>query len=1003
MKRKRISYLLITAMLLSTIAGFRPGPGRVPEVQAECANGSEGSGTPGAYAPKQGEWDTIYFGRYWQSDTDGNGVANKKDEKEPIRWRVLAKSDDYALLLSDKILDAGKYSTSESIISWEKSDMRNWLNTTFYQEAFDRAEGEAIAVRSLTTTNAEEDWGVATKLTEEVTTDKVSLLSYNEICQGSYGFPPLSYNAQTDIRTAATTEYAATRPGMYAEAGSSDAWWLRNAGFIAQSSAYDYAGDNAYGVLINGWIDPFNLPANIISGIRPAIYVNLSDTSLWEPGEIVTAETLPEGKTINGSMTDSAGNLPVADQLPDWSGTTSPAPGEKTPVPVMPSEKPSAAPPVNPSANLAHLEFTKQTDGGQISSNLSKHDYYSWQNWAEVVTSYLEQKKDGTYERVEACEGGICIEKYSENFELEGSQKLDMPLPLFGGYFSGEKYYFLVFGQENPDANDSAEVLRVVKYDKDWKELGSAPISGINTTVPFDAGSLRMTETGGVLYIHTCHKMYPSSDGVKHQANMTFALDEQTMGVTQKQYTVWNIASGYVSHSFNQFIATDGTYIYRLDHGDANPRSVVLTKVDKNNIKNASNTAVLSIAGEKGDNYTGVSVGGFSLKGNRLVTVGNSVKQSVDDFNSGGQRNIFVAVTDTGLNGTSLKWLTNYEEGADVILGNPHLISSNDGYYVMWEEREESRDETLTKIVKIDATGSQTEGPYTIYARLSDCEPVLTSENKLVWYTTADSAPAFYSLDVTKLEEYAFNGKGDVKDCVVTLSQDSYEYSFDTSPYEPGLTVKYGDVLLEADKDYTVSYQNNSYPGTAKVIIKGKGFFEGGKEVPFEIVNPQASPSPGASREPYQTTEPPASSQTPSQSGTKPPAGTVKSQNTAKPSQSTTTSTNWWRTKSYPTTHKTVTVYPAKTSGVKAKNISGRALKVTWKKAKRADSYQIQIAKNRAFTKGKKRTTSYSRSAVFRGLKKNATYYVRVRAIGYSNGRDRNGKWSAVKKVKIRK
>ena len=169
-------------MLLSTIAGFRPGTSRVPEVQAECANGSEGSGTPGAYAPKQGEWDTIYFGRYWQSDTDGNGVADKKDEKEPIRWRVLAKSDDYALLLSDKILDAGKYSTSESIISWEKSDMRNWLNTTFYQEAFDRAEGEAIAVRSLTTTNAEEDWGVATKLTEEVTTDKVSLLSYNEIC-----------------------------------------------------------------------------------------------------------------------------------------------------------------------------------------------------------------------------------------------------------------------------------------------------------------------------------------------------------------------------------------------------------------------------------------------------------------------------------------------------------------------------------------------------------------------------------------------------------------------------------------------------------------------------------------------------------------------------------------------------------------------------------------------------------------------------------------------------
>lgn len=950
-------------------------------------SGADDADDPGYNETAIGKWDTVYFGNYWQTDTNGDGVADKKDEKEPIRWRVLAKNGDDALLLSDKILDAGKYDAGGGAASWEKSDMRNWLNTAFYQEAFSSAEGDAITVRTLTTTNAEESWGVATNLTKEVTKDKVSLLSYDEICRNAYGFPLLSYSDKTDIRTAATTGYTAGRPGMYAEAGSGDAWWLRNSGFLSEPNGY--TGDNAYSVGTNGVIDPFNIPANIIAGIRPVIYVNLSDTSLWTAGENVTAETLPEGETINGSMTDSAGNLPVADELPDWSGATVP---DQTPEP-------------NPSANLAHLNFTKQTEGGQVSSNQSKHNYYAWQNWSEVVSSYLEQKKDGTYERVEACEDGICIEKYSENFDLESSQKIDMPLPLFGGYFSGENYNFLVFGQENLNGDDSVEVLRIVKFDKDWKELGSAPISGINTTVPFDAGGLRMTETGGVLYIHTCHKMYPSSDGVKHQANMTFALNEQTMDVTQKQYTVWNISSGYVSHSFNQFIATDGTYIYRLDHGDANPRSVVLTKADKDNIQNASNTTVLSIAGQKGDNYTGVSVGGFALKGNRLVTVGNSVEQSGASFNSGGQRNIFVAVTDTGLTGTSLKWLTDYKAEDSVSLGNPYLVSCDDGYYVMWEEGR-TGEETLTKIAKIDAAGNQTGKTHTIYARLSDCQPVLTSDNRLVWYTTTESSPAFYCLETDKLADYEYAGKGDVKDCVITLEQDSYEYSSDTSPYEPVPTVDYGDVRLVEGRDYEVSYRGNYVPGTAAVVIRGIGFFEGEKEVAFEIVNPQASPSP----EPSVPTKTP-SPQTPSPGGTTAPSNTAKPSGTVSPSKTATpsgrttitTTTTYPRRTTYSTTRSSATVYPGRVSGVKAKNISGRAVKITWKKAKRADFYQVQIARNRAFTKGRKRTTAYSRSAVFFRLKKNATYYVRVRAVGYSNGKNRNGKWSAVKKVKIRK
>lgn len=54
-------------------------------------------------------WDCVYFGRYWQNDTNQDGVADKKDDKEPIKWRVLQINGDDAFLLSDKILDVQKY------------------------------------------------------------------------------------------------------------------------------------------------------------------------------------------------------------------------------------------------------------------------------------------------------------------------------------------------------------------------------------------------------------------------------------------------------------------------------------------------------------------------------------------------------------------------------------------------------------------------------------------------------------------------------------------------------------------------------------------------------------------------------------------------------------------------------------------------------------------------------------------------------------------------------
>ena len=52
---------------------------------------------------------------------------------------------------------------------------------------------------------------------------------------------------------------------------------------------------------------------------------------------------------------------------------------------------------------------------------------------------------------------------------------------------------------------------------------------------------------------------------------------------------------------------------------------------------------------------------------------------------------------------------------------------------------------------------------------------------------------------------------------------------------EPVLNVKYRDVILEEDVDYTVSYKNNVNPGIATLVISGKGQYTGTKTVSFLI------------------------------------------------------------------------------------------------------------------------------------------------------------------------
>lgn len=448
--------------------------------------------------------------------------------------------------------------------------------------------------------------------------------------------------------------------------------------------------------------------------------------------------------------------------------------------------------PLSLSAGAESVYVPSLSIDGVIDNNQSDNDYYIS---SHPVESYLEELSDG-YRRVCYNDNVLTIDDYDSSWKLTSTKTISKSGYLFGGYYSGSQYNYLVWGQENPDEVDSKEVLRIEKYTKDWKTLsGYAQVSGANTTIPFRAGSLRMVETAGKLYIHTSHQMYTSNnDGLRHQANMTFVIDTATMTVSDSWYKVMNISYGYVSHSFNQFIITDGNYIYRADHGDAYPRSVCITKVavgDK--ITKVKYTNALPISGAIGDNFTGVTIGGFEMSSNNLLIAGNTVDQSATDIGYSSPRNIFITVTDKSLSSTTVKYITNYTADDGIEVCTPHLVKiNNNRFLVLWEEIEGLY--TYTRIAVIDGNGELTSTITDTYMRLSDCKPILLKNGLVCWYTSSSSKNTVYFVNPNKPASANSGFVKDTEGLSATSTADSVTLSWKLNTTASGYAIeKYSD------------------------------------------------------------------------------------------------------------------------------------------------------------------------------------------------------------------
>ncbi|WP_289027582.1 dockerin type I repeat-containing protein, partial [uncultured Ruminococcus sp.] len=234
------------------------------------------------------------------------------------------------------------------------------------------------------------------------------------------------------------------------------------------------------------------------------------------------------------------------------------------------------------------------------------------------------------------------------------------------------------------------------------------------------------------------------------------------------------------SHSFNQFICTDGKSVYRVDHGDANPRAVAITKCDVDGkITDVRYNYAYSILGGIGDNATGVSVGGFALSKQNCIIAGNSVDMTDENnYSASGQRNVFVTILSKDLDVKSTIFLTKHTEKDGISVRTPQLVALNEEQFlVMWEEVDSEHNITV-KAVTINSEGTATSKVETLNYRLSDCQPIFNTSNQCVqWYASNNTALTFYTLDPYGLSEnntletlygdVNLDGQIDITDCVL--------------------------------------------------------------------------------------------------------------------------------------------------------------------------------------------------------------------------------------------
>lgn len=388
-QRKHINLSRITAFILSVamLAGFCPQGVSLADIPITLpkVNAAENIRNPRIVedssmdAGQKVTWDCVYFGSYPQSEVtskDGSiynalknatgwdenndimigetkyrrlkgedatyatsGYEHRYDwnnnykayhyfKYEPIKWRVLNRNGNDALLLADVALDSQMYNTNDTDAIWEISSMRSWLNgygasvnqpkTDYSKKNFINSAFTSIQKNAIKTTNVVNNNNINYEVAGgKNTSDQVFLLStsevYNTDTAAGYGFVKDSETDDEARRSRCSTYAYAMGTWRYYDTdeeytkyNGNVCWWLRSRGYFSDSAiSVDY-GDGLIDLIDGDVTDNGN-------GVRPALHLNLSSSNLYSYAGTVCSDAMKSGE----SGTDN----PVKPSEPDESDT----------------------------------------------------------------------------------------------------------------------------------------------------------------------------------------------------------------------------------------------------------------------------------------------------------------------------------------------------------------------------------------------------------------------------------------------------------------------------------------------------------------------------------------------------------------------------------------------------------------------------------------------------------------------------------------------------------
>lgn len=364
-------------------------------------------------------------------------------------------------------------------------------------------------------------------------------------------------------------------------------------------------------------------------------------------------------------------------------------------------------------------------------------------NWVSPDTTYYYEA-GGKFHVVSVRDKNLNI--YTLNSDMKFAKKKIVKLgdfDVFGGFYHGrDDCFYVAVGYHNPKESSTKTVVKVKKYNSKWKLQKTCNITGgasnsfVGIYEPFEAGACRMDMQGKTLYLFMGRKMFVHSDGLRHQSNISFEINTASMKAKEAN-------DSYCSHSFNQYVRFQDGNLYLIDHGDAYPRSILLTMVTQygSNHEKKTRTEVFKLQGATGANFTGATVGGMEAGNKNILVCGTAqphgyAVKGIKGYDNGLKYNAFVAVVNKTTGKSSIKWLTNYHpKKSKVIVGETRMVKLSDDRFAVLFTTTTDHKATLNYVVVNNAGKKVYSKKYSNMVFAGDSQPILY-HGYLQWVST---------------------------------------------------------------------------------------------------------------------------------------------------------------------------------------------------------------------------------------------------------------------------